>query len=507
MGAWEPSGEWQRAEGLTMGDDRLPRLLLAAASGALAGLALPPLGWPWLLWPCLAVLWALVGDGRGGLAPLVWGFAAVLASHRWLPALHPLDWIGVPSPLSLPLCLLLWGLCALLGGVLVGLWAWLARRLDPTRFSTALLSSGLWGLAEVLLAKGPLFWIGLGVAPLPGDPWLAGLAVWVGAGGLAALQVGIGWALWRWTRCRRGQGAERWAGLVVAGLAGTHLAGVAALAPPEEARAAALSPPGATETLLVVQPAIPTRQKFQPWQQERLGQMLAAALVEAQPSGATVVLPEGALTEGQLLPGPAPVEVLSGGFRRSGGDLRSALLRFAPGSTAASGWVDKHRVVPLGEWVPLAPWLRWGGLSAVGGVEPGDSSRLLRRPAGPIGVAICYEIADGRGLAGASRAGARWFLATANLDPYPLALQGQFQALARLRAMETGRWLVSAANTGPSALVDPTGRVLASLSSGRAATGFFRLLASERLTPYVLVGERPLLALVVIGLALRLSRR
>jgi apolipoprotein N-acyltransferase len=110
-------------------------------------------------------------------------------------------------------------------------------------------------------------------------------------------------------------------------------------------------------------------------------------------------------------------------------------------------------------------------------------------------------------LAGASRAGARWFLATANLDPYPLALQGQFQALARLRAMETGRWLVSAANTGPSALVDPTGRVLASLPSGRAANGFFRLLASERLTPYVLVGERPLLALVVIGLALRLSRR
>jgi apolipoprotein N-acyltransferase len=301
--------------------------------------------------------------------------------------------------------------------------------------------------------------------------------------------------------------ARRWALLLAGGLAGAHLAGALALAPGGTGRAEALSPASAAETVLVVQPAIPTRQKFQPWQQERLGRMLAAALVEARPGGATVVLPEGALAEGQRLPGPAPVEVLSGGFRRAGAELRSALLRFAPRATTASGWVDKHRVVPLGEWVPLAPVLRWSGLSAVGGIEPGDPSRLLRRPGGPIGVAICYEIADGRALAAVSRAGARWLLASANLDPYPLSLQGQFQAQARLRAMESGRWLVSAANTGPSALVDPAGRVLASLPSGEAATAFFTVPSSEHRTPYLVAGERPLLALMLGGLALRATRR
>ncbi len=488
-----------------MGNDRLPRWLVVGAAGALAGLALPPLGWPWLLWPCLAVLWARVGTARGGQAAWLWGAAAVLISHRWLPALHPLDWIGVPSPLSLPLCLLLWGSCALLGGALVAAWALLMRRLDPARPGTALLGAGLWGLVEVWLARGPLFWIGLGAAPLPGDPWLAGLAVWVGAGGVAALQVLLGWALWRWARLWTTPPAlGRW-GLPLAGaVLVPHLLGAATLAPPAPARAAGGAP---TERVLVVQPAIPTREKFLPGRQERLLALLDTALEEARPSGATVLLPEGALAEGQRLSAPAPVELLSGGFRRGDTSLRSAVLRFAPRATTPVAWVDKHRVVPLGEWVPLGPLLRWSGLSAVGGLEPGDPSRLLARPGGPIGVAICYEIADGRGLAGASRAGARWLLASANLDPYPLTLQRQFEALARLRAMESGRWLVSAANTGPSVLVDPKGRVRGALPSGRPATGLFSIPASAGLTPYLLAGERPLLALMLAGLLLRAADR
>ena len=85
----------------------------------------------------------------------------MLISHRWLLWLHPLDWVGVPLPLSLPLCITLLLAIALLGALLVGSWRWLVQRLGPERLGTALLASALWGLAEVLLAKGPLFWIGL----------------------------------------------------------------------------------------------------------------------------------------------------------------------------------------------------------------------------------------------------------------------------------------------------------------------------------------------------------
>jgi apolipoprotein N-acyltransferase len=491
---------------MTMGNDRRLRLLLALAAGTLAGLSLPPLGWPWLLWPSLGLLWGLVGSPQALACGGLWGFGAVLISHRWLPALHPLDWVGVPLPLSLPLCLLLWLLCAVLGGALVAAWAGLVGRLDPGRLSTALLAAGLWGGSEVWLAKGPLFWIGLGASPLPGDPWLAGLGALVGAGGVAAVQVLLGWGVWRVARCWRWR---RGLALLTA-LVLVHLGG--AMARGGEMAVAAKIPsdgptPLASEPVLVVQPAIPTREKFLPAQQERLLGLLASAMVEARPSGATVVLPEGALALGQPLPGPAPVEVLSGGFRRSEASVHSALLRFAPLASVPAGWVDKHRVVPLGEWVPLASLFRWSGLSAVGGIEGGAPSRLLPRPAGPIGVAICYEIADGRALAEASRRGARWLLATANLDPYPLALQTQFQALAQLRALESGRWLVSAANTGPSLLVDPSGRVAAALPPGQPGTGLFTVPTHPRQTPYLLGGEIPLGVLFAVGGILRAGKR
>jgi apolipoprotein N-acyltransferase len=265
---------------------------------------------------------------------------------------------------------------------------------------------------------------------------------------------------------------------------------------------------------MVLQPAIPTRRKFTAEAQGRLLRQLerAQASLAVSPAGgaaggpvASLLLPEGSLANGQGLPSPSPVEVLSGGFRQEGEELRSSLLRFPAGRLEAEGWLDKHRVVPLGEWVPLAGLLRWSGLSAVGGVEPGPASRLLSRPAGAVAVAICYELSDGSALAAASREGARWLLASANLDPYPLLLQGQFQALARLRAIETGRWLVSAANTGPSLVVDPRGAVHQQLPPGRSTSAVMALHQRTALTPYDRWGELPLLAVGLVGGGLRLG--
>jgi apolipoprotein N-acyltransferase len=478
-------------------------------AGLLAGLALPPLGWPVLLWPALALLWGLAGSPTplvtGAVGAMAWGMAAVLLSHRWLLWLHPLDWVGVPGPLSLPLCLLLWLLCGLLGGLLVMGWSILVRWLDPARPSTALIGACLWGLAEVALSGSPLFWLGLGASALPGDRALAGMAALAGAGSIAALQLVVGWCLWR--ALALPQERRRWlaggAALVLTG----HLAGLAVLA-------RAPGPAGPPQRLLVLQPAIPTRSKFEDHQQRRLLALLAAAQRRAAEGDGTdsgsalsLVLPEGALATGQPLPLAAGGEVLSGGFRRQGLEQRSSVLRFAPGRSLADGWIDKHRVVPLGEWVPLAGLLRWSGLSAVGGIEPGPPSRLLPRPAGPIGVAICYEISDGAALAAASRDGAQWLLATANLDPYPLLLQGQFLALAQLRAIETGRWLVSAANTGPSALVDERGHLRAQLPPAISTSGWMDVEPRTALTPYARWGEAPLMVLLLLAGLVRVRAR
>jgi apolipoprotein N-acyltransferase len=506
-----------------MGNHRRFWALAAIAGGVLAGVALPPVGWPWLLWPALALLWAVAGSPHRGtalMAASLWGAAAVLVSHRWLLWLHPLDWIGVPAPLSLPLCLVVWGFCGGVGGLLVAAWVALVRPLDPTRLDTALVAALGWGLAEVLLARGPLFWLGLGASALPGDPALAALAALAGAGAIAALQLLIGWGLWRALQLGALRGRPRALALPLALLLLAHGPGWAlALAPGRGGD-------GASENVLVVQPAIPTRHKFEAGSQRRLLKQLDQALASlpllpalasgaaagpgsagsAGPEGVSVpvvVLPEGALPLGQPLPRAAGAEVLAGGFRQEDGSVRSSVLRFGPGERYASGSVDKHRLVPLGEWVPLARLVHWSGLSAVGGLEGGAPSRLLARPAGAIGVAICYELADGTALAQASRDGARWLLASANLDPYPKALQSQFTALAQLRAIETGRWLVSVANTGPSLVVDASGQLRSTLPDGIAAIKTMTVRQRQTLTVYDRWGNGPLVLGWLLALLLR----
>lgn len=482
---------------LLPGAARVPAL--AALGGALAGWALPPAGVVPLLWLALAQLWALVAGPLPVRAAACWGAAAVLVSHRWLLALHPLDWIGVPLPLSLPLCWLLLLLLSALGGALLAIWGWWASRLRPVLVSSALVLAITWGLAEVLLARGPLFWIGLGGSALPGDRPLAGFAALGGAGLVAALQLLIGWGLWWGYRQRRrlGPAVLLW---VLPPLLLLHGAGGLLLdqaGRPRPAAAAAPAEVGA-EQVLVLQPSIPTREKFQWASRRRLERQLQGAMAKARSRGADlVVLPEGALGLDPVLPEPAAAELLSGGFRSipegsHGAEQRSSLLRFAAGSHQPAQAIDKHRVVLLGEWVPLRMLVRWSGLSAVGGIEPGPPSRLLERPAAPIAVAICYEIADGHALAAASRQGALWLLASANLDPYPLTLQRQFEALAQLRALETHRWLVSVANTGPSGLISPAGQVKQRLPASQEGLALMQVPMEHTLTPYVSWGELPL---------------
>jgi apolipoprotein N-acyltransferase len=333
---------------------------------------------------------------------------------------------------------------------------------------------------------------------LPGDRALAGLAQLVGAGGLAMLQLLIAWGLWQ--GCTRRRAAGRWLAGWMLALVLLHALGWQQLrANPAGDRAAK------PERVMVLQPAIPTREKFSWIQQRSLQKQLLAALEQAQQRQADLlVLPEGALALGQELPTPPALEVLSGGFRQQGIELRSALLQFPPGASQAQGALDKHRLVPLGEWIPGSGLLGWAGLSAVGGVSPGEASRLLPRADGALAVAICYELSDGASLVSASRHGAGWILASANLDPYPLQLQQQFRALAQLRAIEASRWLVSAANTGPSLVVNPEGVVLEQLRSGQPGTLLSTVIPRDRITPYARWGELPLLLLAAAA-ALRLG--
>jgi apolipoprotein N-acyltransferase len=79
-------------------------------------------------------------------------------------------------------------------------------------------------------------------------------------------------------------------------------------------------------------------------------------------------------------------------------------------------------------------------------------------------------------------------------------VQTQQIASSRLRAMETGRWVLQAAPTGLSAIVTPDGEVLDRTSVSERAVVQGTVELREGLTIYTKVGDWPmaLLALLLV---------
>jgi apolipoprotein N-acyltransferase len=145
----------------------------------------------------------------------------------------------------------------------------------------------------------------------------------------------------------------------------------------------------------------------------------------------------------------------------------SAFLVSADGAWLAR--YDKVRLVPFGEYVPLAWLFRFVAplVEAVAGFRRGEADQELfvDRAAGvpPFAMAICYEIVFPE-LLRRQVAGGATFLATITNDAWFGDTSAPYQhfSMARLRAVENRRYLVRAANTGISGVVDPWGRVVAS---------------------------------------------
>ena len=151
----------------------------ALVGGGLAGISLSEGNYLFMLLG-ISLLWAA---SRKPWAGFCWGGIAILWSHRWLLSLHPISWVGINSNLSLPITIFIWLFCGAFGGGLVFVWSMLrsfsvSGRLHFSKLENkiiyAVLLSTIWGLAEEILSRGPLFWIGIGPSLLPTDIYLAG---------------------------------------------------------------------------------------------------------------------------------------------------------------------------------------------------------------------------------------------------------------------------------------------------------------------------------------------
>jgi apolipoprotein N-acyltransferase len=133
------------------------------------------------------------------------------------------------------------------------------------------------------------------------------------------------------------------------------------------------------------------------------------------------------------------------------------------------GIYDKAHLVPFGEYLPLEGTLKAIGLAQLThrdiGFTSGGASPVMKAPnTPPFLPLICYEAIFPEMARFSNERQAQWLLNLTN-DAWFGNSTGPYQHLeqSRLRAVEEGLPLVRAANTGISAIIDPYGRIFASL--------------------------------------------
>lgn len=162
---------------------------------------------------------------------------------------------------------------------------------------------------------------------------------------------------------------------------------------------------------------------------------------------------------------------------------------------------EKVHRVPFGEYVPfrslIAPFA--GPALTQRDAVPGTGPAVLRTDHGTFGVVISWEVFFGDRARAAIRDGGDILLNPTNGSTYTLTLvQTQQIAASRLRAIETGRWVVQAAPTGFSAVIDPSGKVLE--RTGISEQRVLRADVPRRagFTVYTRTGDLPTVALAAV---------
>ena len=148
----------------------------------------------------------------------------------------------------------------------------------------------------------------------------------------------------------------------------------------------------------------------------------------------------------------------------------AAFLINADGTTG--GVYRKVHLVPFGEYVPFKQVLFFAKplVEAVSDFAPGTEVNTLPADGARISTAICYEVVY-PGLIREAVLNGSALLTTITNDAWfgRSSAPSQHFAMAAMRAVEQGRYLVRAANTGISGVVDPYGRVV--LQSGLFVEG------------------------------------
>lgn len=171
---------------------------------------------------------------------------------------------------------------------------------------------------------------------------------------------------------------------------------------------------------------------------------------------------------------------------------------------------DKRHLVPFGEYVPMRAILPVQKfVPGMIDFSPGHSAAPLGESA--VGVLICYDGIFPEIARESIRAGARWLVNLTNDGWYGVSSAPyQHRDFYVLRAIETGRFVLRAANNGISLAITPAGEQRAATTLDTRTVSLANVFLSDRQTPYVRLGDWGValaLGLLVVGLLNKLTPR
>jgi apolipoprotein N-acyltransferase len=172
---------------------------------------------------------------------------------------------------------------------------------------------------------------------------------------------------------------------------------------------------------------------------------------------------------------------------------------------AGNGWYYKRHLVPYGEYFPVPAFVRsWLRLMSLpyDDFTAGSADQPPLMAAGQkLGMTICFEDAFGSQQLKALRQATLLVNVTNNAWYGDSTAPHQHLQIARMRALEAGRFEVRAANDGITAVIDPHGKIVAQAAQFEEAVLRADVQPMSGLTPYARLGNYP----VVLGPAMLLA--
>ena len=473
-------------------------------SGALLFLSFPKFGHGAVAWVALAPLMIALAGARGGAHGFRLGYLTGAVSSLGLvywTALVVTQFGGLPLPVGVGVMVLLCLALALFPSLFGWCLATWARALGPRAL---LLAPIAWVATEILRAH-TLFnfaWCLLGYSQHANLPVIQ-VARYAAVYGVSFVVAGVAATL-AYVAVEPVPAARRRAGLVTAGLLALvwgHGYWLLRTPLPEQARL----------RVGLVQASILQEDKWEPGRAWQNIQAHLALTEQAAAAGARLVVwPESAVPSffdrepvvSDLLREAARRHrvhlVFGNDDRDAGDDERRFRIWVGAKMLDPSGELTlryhKMRLVPFGEYVPIQSVLAAAGVGKlvqrVGEFTPGDELAVGSADGSRLAVFICYEAIFPDLVRGFARRGADLLVNITNDGWYGrTSAPHQHMAMAVFRAVENGKFLVRAANTGITAIVDARGRVLrrTALFDRTALVGDAAIVPGR--TPYTRYGD------------------